>query len=87
MEPGLSAAEKIARVRSVQADWGIAAAVRTATIPFTGSNQSVSSFVPMMFFEGEDFFLRGTSGGAHLWKDEDEEVNALARLRFFDIPK
>jgi len=84
---GLSAAEKIAQVRSVQADWGIAAAVRTATIPFTGSNQSVSSFVPMMFFEGEDFFIRGTSGGAHLWKDEDEEVNALARLRFFDIPK
>ena len=82
-----TAAEKIARVRSFQADWGIAAVVRTATIPFTGSNQSVSSFVPMMFFEGEDFFVRGTSGGAHLWKDADEEVNALTRLRFFDIPK
>ena len=86
-EGELTAADQIARVRSLQADWGIAAIVRTATIPFTGSNKSVSSFVPMMFFEGEDFFVRGTSGGAHLWKDEDEEVNALTRLRFFDIPK
>ncbi|MEM6673085.1 MAG: MipA/OmpV family protein [Planctomycetota bacterium] len=69
-----------------QADWGIAAVVRTAGIPFDSDNDTVSSFVPMMFYEGSRFFVRGTSGGAHLWKEDDREINALTRLRFFDIP-
>jgi outer membrane protein len=69
-----------------QADWGIAAVVRTATIPFKSTNESVSSFVPMMFYEGDRVFLRGVSGGFHLWDKDETEFNALARARFFDIP-
>ena len=69
-----------------QQDWGIAAVVRTAEIPFEGVNDSVSSFVPMLFYEGDRWFVRGTAGGAHLWDWGGLELNALTRLRFFDIP-
>ncbi len=69
-----------------QADWGIAAVVRTGEIAYATENDSVSSFVPMMFYEGETVFLRGLSGGIHAWKSGDMEVNAIAQMRFVDIP-
>lgn len=73
---------------SVQADWGIGTAVRTASIPYASQNDSVSSFVPMLFYEGERWFWRGTGGGVHLFSEKEEkwELNALGRLRFVDLP-
>jgi len=71
---------------SVQADWGAAAAVRTASIPYASANDSVSSFVPMLFYEGERWFWRGIGGGVHLWEEDNWEINALGRLRFVDLP-
>lgn len=71
---------------STQADWGIAAAVRTAAIPYASENDTVSSFVPMLFYEGDRWFWRGIGGGAHLWSDGGAELNAIGRLRFVDLP-
>lgn len=72
-------------------DWGIAAMFRTASIPFNtqGGDQTVSTFVPMMFFDNEYVFIRGIEGGAYLWQSEEQQwqFNALTRLRFIDIPK
>lgn len=68
--------------------WGLAAVMRTAQIPFNTEDRSVSSFVPMMFYEGDRAYLRGLDGGIHLWKDgQDQELNVLGRLRFVDIPE
>ncbi|AXN30105.1 MltA-interacting MipA family protein [Vibrio coralliilyticus] len=71
-------------------DWGIAAVYRMASIPFyTGNNdQTVGTFVPMMYFENEHVFVEGLQGGAYLYKPEDEafQLSALMRLRFVDIP-
>lgn len=69
-----------------QAEWGLAVALRTAQIPYDAKNDSVSSLVPMMFYEGEHFFLRGLAGGVHLWDNDQLELNLLARGRFVDIP-
>ncbi|WP_275724341.1 MipA/OmpV family protein [Vibrio furnissii] len=70
--------------------WGIAAVYRVASIPFdTPSNdQSVSTFVPMMFFENEHVFVRGLEGGVFLHRFDDDrlELNALSRMRFIDVP-
>lgn len=70
--------------------WGIAAMVRTASIPFdtTTGDQSVNTFIPMLFFSGDTFYIDGTEGGAHLWRDVSEQwqLNALMRLRFVDVP-
>jgi MipA family protein len=72
---------------SFQKDWGIAALMRTAQIPYGTEDDSVSSFVPMMFYEGEHVFLRGLGAGVHAWHDDDTEVNLFTRLRFVDIPR
>jgi len=66
--------------------WGIGALFRNAEIPFDTEADNVTSFVPMMFYQGETFFIRGMEGGAHLYQQDDWKVNAIARMRFFDIP-
>ena len=66
--------------------WGIGALVRNAEIPFDTEADNVTSFVPMMFYQGEHFFIRGTEGGTHLYQHNNWQFNAIARLRFFDIP-
>lgn len=66
--------------------WGIGVLVRNAEIPFNTEADNVTSFVPVMFYQGETFFIRGTEGGAHLYQQNDWQVNAIARMRFFDIP-
>jgi len=72
-------------------EWGIAAMYRTGSIPFNteGGDQTVSTFVPMMYFENDYVFIDGTEGGIHLYESDDEkwQLNALTRLRFVDIPK
>jgi len=66
--------------------WGIGVLFRNAEIPFKTEADNVTSFVPMMFYQGKTFFIRGIEGGAHLYKQDDWQLNAIARLRFFDIP-
>jgi outer membrane protein len=66
--------------------WGLGVLMRNAEIPFDTEADNVTSFVPMMFYQGETFFIRGIEGGAHLYQNNDWQFNALARYRFFDIP-
>jgi len=66
--------------------WGLGVLIRNAEIPFDTEADNVSSFVPMMFYQGETFFIRGTEGGAHLYQNNAWQFNAMARMRFFDIP-
>lgn len=67
-------------------DWGLGVLIRNAEIPFDTEVDNVTSFVPMMFYQGETFFIRGIEGGAHLYKNNDWQFNAMAKYRFFDIP-
>ncbi|MEM6571110.1 MAG: MipA/OmpV family protein [Planctomycetota bacterium] len=69
-----------------QANWGLAGLLRTADIPYPAESNRVSSFVPMLFYEGERFFWRGLAGGLHLFHQGALELNLLGRIRFFDIP-
>ena len=66
--------------------WGLGVLFRNAEIPFDTEADNVTSFVPMMFYQGETFFIRGTEGGAHIYQNQDWQFNAMARMRFFDIP-
>lgn len=66
--------------------WGIGVLLRNAEIPFATEADNVTSFVPMMFYQGETFFIRGIEGGAYLYQQDDWQVSAIARMRFFDIP-
>ncbi|MDF2154658.1 MipA/OmpV family protein [Vibrio sp. CAU 1672] len=72
-------------------EWGIAAMVRSASIPFYTANDdaSVSTFVPMMFFNNEHLYIDGVEGGFHLYDNPQSnwQANAIMRLRFVDVPK
>lgn len=70
-----------------EADWGIGVTVRTATIAFDTNDESVSSFVPLLFYDGRYFFLNGFEGGIKLISWKDVRFDLLGRLRFFDIPE
>jgi len=66
--------------------WGLGVLFRNAEIPFDTQANNVTSFVPMMFYQGDTFFIRGIEGGAHLYQNNDWQFNTMARMRFFDIP-
>ncbi|MGF1686863.1 MipA/OmpV family protein [Photobacterium japonica] len=76
--------------RDSEALWGIAGVIRGATIPYATKSvvedSTVSTFVPMMFYKGERFFLNGTEGGMCLFRKDNWELNALLRMHFIDIP-
>ncbi|WP_407333004.1 MipA/OmpV family protein [Enterovibrio sp. 27052020O] len=68
-------------------NWGIAATIRTGSIPYADAGSAnVSSFVPMMFYQDEAFFINGTEGGIRLWEEGDWRANAILRMRFIDLP-
>ena len=83
----LLSANVVAQEKNFQEkSWGIGALMRTATIPFDTEADKVTSFVPMMFYQGDTFFIRGIEGGAHIYEQDSWQFNAIARMRFFDIP-
>jgi len=67
-------------------DWGIAAGFRIAKIPYPTEEQQVSDFIPLMFYDGDIFFIRGLTGGARLYNKEEWQFSLIARYRYFDIP-
>lgn len=74
--------------QQAEQNWGIAAIYRMASIPFKTEkgDQTVSTFVPMMFFDNEHVFIDGMQAGVYLYQGDDIEFNALMRMRFVDIP-
>ncbi|MBN2895756.1 MAG: MipA/OmpV family protein [Campylobacterales bacterium] len=70
-------------------EFGYMAAVRVASVPYRVDHPSsvMVSYLPLLWFEGEQLYLRGLSGGMHLWQDAALELNLLARWRFVDMPR
>ena len=85
--PAAAADTAATKNASTQQEWGVGAAMRGATIPFATESKKVSSFVPLIFFEGDRFFFRGLEGGVRFWRPGDWSFSVLGRLRFFDIPE
>ena len=67
-------------------DWGIAMGFRIARIPYKTSEKQVSDVIPLMFYDGDRFFIHGLSGGIKLYTIDTWQFNFLARYRYFDIP-
>ncbi|RYU66997.1 MipA/OmpV family protein [Aliivibrio finisterrensis] len=79
--------EQVVPLKEKEKDWGIAAIIRTASIPYTTETETVSTFIPMMFFENDYVFINGMEGGVYLYQQSDWQLSALIRLRYFDLPK
>ncbi len=68
--------------------WGVGMAARVASIPFeTDLAKSVSTLMPMIFYQGEHFFFTGFGGGYRIYQQNPLSFNAIARVHFFDIPE
>jgi outer membrane protein len=63
--------------------------MRAASVPYNISHpdDTMVSYLPLMWFEGDRLFFRDTCAGIHLYKNDFFEFNALARLRFVDMPR
>jgi outer membrane protein len=67
--------------------WAIGLTVRTATIPFAVEvDKAVASVVPMLFYNGKYFYMRGIEGGMKFYKQNNWNLTAFGRLHFFDFP-
>ncbi len=71
-----------------QRSYGYLIGFRTASIPYVTRHPSenMNSYLPLLYFEGDTLFLRGLEGGVHLYEKNSVSVDALARLRFVDMP-
>ncbi len=67
-------------------DWGIAGGFRIARIPYPAQEEQVADFMPLMFYDGDTFFIRGLTGGAKLYNEEKWQFSVIGRYRYFDIP-
>ncbi|WP_309496822.1 MipA/OmpV family protein [Sulfurovum sp.] len=68
-------------------NWGIGAVYRTGSIPYVTEDSTVSSLVPMLFFENDYIFLHGLESGIKLYESDDWRVSAITRMHFVDIPE
>ncbi|VAX00015.1 hypothetical protein MNBD_GAMMA22-1090 [hydrothermal vent metagenome] len=66
--------------------WGIALTVRSAEIPYSTSDGTVSDVVPLLFYKKGRFFWRGTEAGYTFADYQQWNLSLLGRQRFFDIP-
>ncbi|USD42298.1 MipA/OmpV family protein [Vibrio sp. SCSIO 43135] len=89
-EPVKEVEQTVTTKKVSEQKWGLAAVSRTASIPFENEigDDSVTTFIPMMFFENDYFFLDGIEGGGFLYKEKGSpyELSVLTRMRFVDIP-
>ena len=68
--------------------WALGMIARTATIPFkTESDRTVGTLVPLIFYDGEIFYMRALEGGLRFYRTGDWQFTFLGRLHFVDIPK
>ncbi len=67
-------------------DWGIAFGLRVAKTPYKAEDQMVKDFIPLMFYDGDIFFIRGLTGGIKLYDKDSWQFSMLVRYRFLDIP-
>lgn len=72
---------------STQRDrWSLGAGAAVIASPYAGEGSRVRPF-PLIGYEGDRVFLRGTSGGVHLYQSRQWTLDAVlsARLHGFDV--
>ena len=73
---------------SGEKNWAIGMVARLATIPFaTQDDRTVGTLIPLFYYEGETFYLRGTEMGFRFYSQGDWQFSLMGRMHFFDIPK
>ena len=84
----VNAGQEVARIPFFNAPsgtTGLGAGFRFGRNPYISSGESEEiplDLIPLYLFEGKHLFARGTSGGVHLFRNDNFSISALARWRF-----
>lgn len=70
-----------------EGDWGVGIGMRSASMPYQTSGTTVNDVIPLLFYQGDQLYLDGSSGGYHLYQSKEFSLGLAAELRFFDIPR
>ena len=70
-----------------EGNWGIAIGYRYAGIPYPAKDEYVDDFIPLLFYDGDTFFIRGLTGGVKLYDEDAWQFSLLGRYRYLDIPE
>lgn len=68
-------------------NWGVGIGIRSASMPFKTNGNTVNDVVPLLFYQGDNVYLEGASGGIHFYQSDTFSLGFTAGLRFFDIPR
>ena len=68
-------------------NWGIAIGMRSAKIPYAATEDRVDDVIPLLFYDGDIFYIRGLTGGIKLYNKDKWQFSLLGRYRYFDIPR
>lgn len=69
--------------------WGLASALRSATVPYTTVNKDplLNSYVLLLYLDTPYLFLDGTEGGVRLYRDTNWQIAAYGAMHFVDLPR
>ena len=68
--------------------WGIGVSGRHGTIPYKNDRaDTVRTIIPQIYYEGEYVFLRDMEWGVKAYNEGDNQVNAIVKRRFVNIPR
>ena len=72
--------------------WGAGAAVRSTNVPYAApfaqtNGENTSSFIHLLYFEGEHFYMDGTEIGYRAPLTDAFSIAAITKLRMADIPE
>ncbi|MGQ8705070.1 MipA/OmpV family protein [Serratia sp. TSA_198.1] len=57
-------------------EWSLGAAAGGGISPYRDTDNTLTA-LPLIGYEGEDFYLHGLKGGYHLWKDEQNQLDVM----------
>ena len=68
--------------------WGLGLSARLGSIPYdTDMANTVGTAIPQIFYEGEHFYLRSKDWGLKLYDQGDNQINAIIKRRYVNIPE
>lgn len=78
--PVLAVAQTTPQSEPAPSRWALGLGVGVSDSPYAGEGTKVTP-LPLIHFEGERFFFRGLTGGAHLMRGKSFDVDIIASFR------
>lgn len=82
--PTLAAAQAQDQSSPTTARWGLGLGLAVSDSPYAGEGNKTTA-LPLLHYEGERFYFRGLTAGAHLIHNKSFSLDAIASLRMDGI--